>query len=141
MRPAHVLGQLWMAPMTAFGLCQTLLGASFHSRTREGVLNFVVRPRTFLHWYMRTIGIAAYTLGAVVTYADPAGPGQPRLYRHEYEHVLQTMALGPLMPIAYAGSSLWQLVRGRRIYRDNWFEVRARAAETKPLPGVPPAGR
>ena len=129
MKPLHILGQVWMSPMTVFGLAQSLLGARFDSRTREGVLNFVVRPKTPLHWYMRKMNIAAYTLGAVVTYSDPSGPHQPRLYRHEYEHVLQTMALGPLMPIAYVGSSLFQVLRGRKLYRDNWFEERARAAE------------
>jgi hypothetical protein len=30
---------------------------------------------------------------------------------------------------AYAGSSLWQLLRGRRAYWDNHFEVEARALE------------
>lgn len=122
-----------MSPLTAFGLAQSLLGASFDSRTPEGVLNFVVRPKTPLHWYMRKLNIAAYTLGAVITYSDPSGPRQPRLYRHEYEHVLQTMALGPLMPLAYVGASLIEALRGNRLYRDNWFEVRARAAEEAPV--------
>ncbi len=133
-RDVFLLGQVWMAPMTAFGLLQTLLGARYHSRTREGVLQFVARPRSPTGLYMRTLQINAYTLGATITYREPTGPGQPRLYRHELEHVLQTMQFGPLMPVAYVAASLWQVLRGRRLYRDNWFEVRARTAEDRPFP-------
>jgi len=138
--PPFILGQIWMAPMTLFGLLQTLAGARFASRSPEGVLQFVVRPRTFLHWYMRRLHISAYTLGAVVTYLDPVGPRSPRLYRHELEHVRQTMLFGPLMPFAYVGSSVWQLVRRRRLYRDNWFEIRAREAEQRPIPPLLQSG-
>ncbi len=133
-RAVFVLGQVWMAPMTVFGLLQTLLGARYHSRTREGVLQFVARPRSPMGLYMRALQIRAYTLGATITYREAGGTALPRLYRHELEHVVQTMKLGPLMPVAYVGSSLWQVLRGRRLYRDNWFEVRARAAEERPLP-------
>lgn len=129
-------GQVWMAPMTAFGLLQTLAGARFHSITREGVLQFVVRDRGLLRWWMRTFGVSAYTLGAVVTYVAPEGPTDPRLYRHELQHVVQTMVCGPLMPVTYFGSSLWQVLRGRRIYADNWFEVNARAAEPTAIPAL-----
>jgi Domain of unknown function (DUF4157) len=133
-RTVFVLGQLWMSPVTAFGLLQTLLGARYHSRTGDGVLQFVARPRSPIGLYMRMLQIRAYTLGATITYREQAGPGQARLYRHELEHVVQTMQLGPLMPLAYVASSLWQVLRGRRLYRDNWFEVRARAAEDRSLP-------
>ncbi|MGA9525305.1 MAG: hypothetical protein WBV82_27850 [Myxococcaceae bacterium] len=133
-RSVFVLGQLWMAPVTAFGLLQTLLGARYHGRTREGVLQFVARPRGPLGLYMRTLKISAYTLGATITYRELTGPGQSRLYRHELEHVVQTMQFGPLMPVAYVAASLWQVLRGRRFYSDNGFEVRARAAEDAPFP-------
>lgn len=133
-RAVYLAGQVWMSPVTAFGLLQTLAGARFHSRSAEGVLQFVAHPRGPLGWYMRKLNIAAYTLGGVVTYRDANLPHDPRLYRHEFEHVLQTMRWGPLMPVAYAASSLWQVIRGRALYRDNWFEVHARAAEQQPLP-------
>lgn len=122
-----------MSPVTAFGLLQAAVGARFHSKTPEGVLQFVARPRGPVAWYMRKLGIAAYTLGTVVTYRGADLPADARLYRHELEHVLQTMRFGPLMPVAYVASSVWQVVRGRRLYRDNAFEVRARAAEKTPL--------
>ena len=35
--------------------------------------------------------------------------------------------LGLVFFLAYAASSLWQLLRGRRAYWDNHFEVEARA--------------
>ena len=40
---------------------------------------------------------AAHPLGAVITYADAAGPHQPVLARHERVHVAQFLVLGPLM--------------------------------------------
>jgi hypothetical protein len=48
---------------------------------------------------------------------------------HEHVHVSSTKAWGPFFLFAYAGSSLWQLLRGRRIYRDNFFERQAYAAD------------
>jgi hypothetical protein len=120
--------------MTLLGLSQLLLGAKPHSRSPEGVLQFVAGPRSPLGWYMRLLGIHAWTLGAVVLYRDRGYVADRRLYRHELEHVVQTMRLGPLMPFAYFGGSLWQLLRGRRPYVDNPLEVSARSAECRPIP-------
>jgi hypothetical protein len=44
---------------------------------------------------------------------------------HERVHVRQYEQWGPLFLPAYFASSLWQLARGRRCYRDNWFERQA----------------
>jgi hypothetical protein len=83
---------------------------------------------------MRKLGIHAYTLGAVVLYREASSIADGRLYRHELEHMLQTLRLGPLMPLAYVGSSLWQWSRGRHPYFDNRFERQARAAESRDSP-------
>jgi hypothetical protein len=45
---------------------------------------------------------------------------------HEHVHVLQYEAWGPFFLLAYAASSAWQLVRGRSVYYDNYFERQAR---------------
>lgn len=45
---------------------------------------------------------------------------------HERVHVGQYERWGPFFFLAYGASSLWQLLNGRRAYRDNVFEVQAR---------------
>jgi hypothetical protein len=123
------LGHLWALPVTTLGIVLALPLARLHAVDREGIFHFVVRARGPLGWYVRRFRIAAFTLGAVVTYADPEGPRQPRLVRHEREHVVQTFVFGPLFLPVYGLASLWQWVRGGHAYRDNVFEVRARMAE------------
>ncbi len=124
-----LVGYFWALPVTSLGLMLAMLFARLESVDEEYVLHFVVQPGGPLAWYVRRFRISAFTLGAVVTYAGADGPRQVRLVRHERAHVLQTLVLGPLFLPLYGLSSLWQLVHGRHPYRDNWFEVRARAAE------------
>ncbi|WP_146209917.1 hypothetical protein [Vitiosangium sp. GDMCC 1.1324] len=126
-------GYVWALPVTLLGLTLALLFARLESVDEEGILHFVVEPGGLLSWYVRHFHIAAFTLGAVVTYAGADGPRQIRLVRHERAHVVQTLVLGPMFLPLYGLASLWQLARGRHPYRDNWFEVRARAAE---VPGT-----
>lgn len=47
---------------------------------------------------------------------------------HEHVHVRQYETWGPFFLPAYAVSSAWQLLRGRSIYHDNYFERQARQA-------------
>ena len=49
-----------------------------------------------------------------------------RLRAHERVHVRQYERWGILFLPAYLASSLWQLLRGRKVYWDNYFEVQAR---------------
>jgi hypothetical protein len=125
-------GYVWALPVTILGLMLAMLFARLESVDEEGILHFVVQPGGPLAWYMRRFHIAAFTIGAAVTYSSADGPRQIRLMRHERAHVLPTLVLGPLFLPLYVLASLWQLSRGGHPYRDNWFEVRARAAE---IPG------
>lgn len=45
---------------------------------------------------------------------------------HERVHVWQYERWGPLFFVAYAASSLWQLLQARDPYWDNHFEIQAR---------------
>ena len=45
---------------------------------------------------------------------------------HEQAHVRQYERWGVFFFVAYPAASLWQLLRCRRPYIDNWFEVQAR---------------
>ena len=92
--------------------------------------HFVARPSGWLGRYLHRNHIAAFTIGATVTYADAEGPRQPWLVRHERAHVVQTLVLGPLFLPLYGLASLWSFVRGRHPYLDNVFERQARAAES-----------
>jgi hypothetical protein len=68
---------------------------------------------------------AAVTLGDTII-VHPDAPLTERLLRHELEHVRQWRAAPLTFPVRYA----WQHLRCG--YRDNPFEIAARAAERAP---------
>ena len=122
------LGYVWAAPCTtiglALGLTSLLFGASvrFHS----GVLEFA-------GGYLGTrvarlpppFAFSAITFGHVVLGVDHVILAAVR--SHEHVHVRQYERWGPLFIPAYLLSSFAQLLRGRRPYRDNYFEREAYA--------------
>ena len=65
----------------------------------------------------------AITLGHVILGTDEAGLLAAR--EHEQVHVRQYELWGPFFLPAYVASSFWQLLCGRRCYRDNYFERQA----------------
>jgi len=71
----------------------------------------------------------AITFGHVILGVSEAALAAAR--SHEHVHVRQYEAWGPFFLFAYAGSSLWQVLRGRRVYRDNFFERQAYAADSQ----------
>jgi hypothetical protein len=66
----------------------------------------------------------AITFGHVVLAVDEL---DEETMLHELAHVRQYELVGPLYGPLYLLASLWAIVRGRHYYRDNWFEVQARA--------------
>ena len=82
---------------------------------------------------LRALPFRAITLGHVIVAATPQE--LDRLRAHELVHVRQYERWGLFFFAAYATSSLWQLLRGRRAYWDNHFEIEARALETGLEPG------
>jgi hypothetical protein len=66
----------------------------------------------------------ALTLGHVILAVTSGELHQ--LLPHELVHVRQYERWGMFFFPAYAASSMWQLLIGRRAYWDNWFEVQAR---------------
>ena len=67
---------------------------------------------------------SAITFGHVVLAASEQD--QNHLRSHERAHVKQYERWGPLFLLAYPAESAMQLLRGRRPYLDNRFEVQAR---------------
>jgi len=69
----------------------------------------------------------AITLGHVIIGINETQLDSGR--EHEHVHIRQYERWGPFFLPAYAISSLWQIARRRRSYRDNIFEREAYAAE------------
>jgi hypothetical protein len=116
---------LWAAPCSVVGVVAlaplALWGCGLRVRWRAGIVEASLR-RT------RRLPFDAITLGHVVIAVSPQA--MQRLRVHEREHVRQCERWGPLFFPAYLAAGAWQWLCGREAYRDNPFEVAARAAET-----------
>ncbi len=112
---------LWASPASACGLILALplllLGGKIKQET--GVLE-VCAPPCFATWHHR---FGAITFGHVVIARD--AEHMCSLRAHERVHVRQYARWGILFFPLYLGSSCWQLLNGRRFYRDNCFEREA----------------
>lgn len=124
----RLLGLIWAFPNTLLGLVLAvgarLSGGRWHVRdgvlaVSGGLLAPLLRSRVF-----RAYGL---TLGHVVLGADPAS--LDLVWLHELRHVRQYELWGPFFLPAYALSSLFAWARGGHYYRDNRFEIDARAHE------------
>lgn len=126
---------LWAGPCSLVGLALAamviLLGGEAHivSGVLEASLCDGASRRRSL---ARRLPFRAITLGHVVIAATR--PELERLRAHERIHVEQYEHWGIAFFLAYAASSVWQLLNGRRAYWDNHFEVQARlrSAVTQP---------
>lgn len=111
---------LWAAPASFVGL---LLAPFFDRRSViRGILlcEGASWPRR-LGWRYRAI-----TFGHVVLSVNEL---DLRTLRHELQHARQWERYGPVFVIAYPAASVRALFSGRHYYRDNRFEIEARAAE------------
>ena len=114
----RALRLIWASPASLVGL---LLAPFFRSRRAvKGVLlcEGASWPRK-LGWKF-----SAITLGHVVLSVEDIGD---EMMRHELIHVGQYERWGPFMLPAYLGASVVAVARGRHYYRDNRFEIAARA--------------
>jgi hypothetical protein len=117
---------LWTAPNTLLGLAAGLVLLIGGARVRavQGAIEFgggaigrALVDRT------PPIRFRAMTLGHVILGASETDLDAAR--RHEQVHVRQYERWGPFFLPAYLLSGAWQLVNGRRCYRDNYFERQA----------------
>ena len=120
------LAWLWASPNTLLGFAGGLLMLVGGARVRtiQGAIEFGGGAfGRMLADRKRPIRFRAMTLGHVILGASAADLDAAR--PHEQVHVRQYERWGPFFLPAYLLSSAWQLARGRRCYRDNWFERQA----------------
>ena len=122
----RIAAYAWASPNSLIGLALGLLMSVAGARARvvRGVLEFAggALGSAIAIPAMR-IPFRAITFGHVILGADAAALDAAR--EHEHVHVRQYESWGPFFLPAYVASSVWQLLRGRRCYRDNWFERQA----------------
>jgi hypothetical protein len=125
-----LIAYAWTGPNTALGLMLVGLACATGGRVRleDGVVEAHggLLP-ALLRRLLPPHGAAAVTLGHTVLGCDARSLARYR--GHEHEHVAQYERWGPFFLPAYFAGSLAALVRGGHPYRDNPFEVAARAAE------------
>jgi hypothetical protein len=119
---------VWASPASAIGLCIALAARAGGASVRrvDGILEV---GGGALFRLARRSRFIAITFGHVVIGIDEPTLAQCR--EHERAHVRQYERWGPLFLPLYAASSLWQAMRGRRMYWDNHFERQARDACTQ----------
>lgn len=120
----RIAAYAWASPNTLLGLVVGLAVLACGGKVRivRGVAEFSAGVPVRVRFH-------AITFGHVILGVSEAELAAAR--SHEHVHVRQYEAWGPFFLFAYAGSSLWQLLRGRRIYRDNYFERQAYAADSQ----------
>ncbi|MFZ1625651.1 MAG: hypothetical protein WAU48_12845 [Gammaproteobacteria bacterium] len=130
---------LWAAPCTAVGAClgAVMMCVGAKLRLRAGIAEVAfLNSTTFGAQALHRLPIGSITFGHVVLARTEQE--QARLRIHERAHVTQYEKWGILLFVLYPVSSLAQAVRGGHAYRDNHFEVQARAAEQEQAkPGLP----
>ncbi len=132
-RLARGAAYAWAGPNSVLGLAAGLAVLALGGRVQRhsGALEFhgglCGRLAASLPGRLR---FGAITLGHVIVGADAAQLAALRA--HEQVHVRQYERWGPFFLPAYAVSSAWQLLRGRRPHADNAFERQARALESGP---------
>jgi hypothetical protein len=117
----RIAAYAWAGPNTLIGLVAGLavLPCGGHARIVRGVVEFSAGIPL-------RVRFDAICFGHVIIGVSEAKLAAAR--DHEHVHVRQYEAWGPFFLLAYAASSAWQLVRGRSVYYDNYFERQARRA-------------
>lgn len=123
---ACIARYVWAAPCTAVGLCLVapafLFGAT--ARVVDGAIEVALSAFKSSNVLLGALPFNAITFGHVVLATSQTELN--RLRAHEQAHVRQYERWGVFFFVAYPAASLWQLLRCRRPYIDNWFEVQAR---------------
>jgi len=129
MSPASAFKYIWASPASAIGVCAACFAGLVGAKVRHvsGVLEVSLAPRShLLRKGVACLPFAAITLGHIVVACSAQEQAAHR--QHERVHVAQYERWGVFFLLAYPLESLFQWLCGRQAYRDNRFEVAARAA-------------
>ena len=122
----RIFSYAWASPNTLLGMIAGVAMFCLGARVRrvQGCVEF---SGGLLGSFIASPAIAcpyrAVTLGHVILGTDATSLNCAR--EHEQVHVRQYERWGPFFLPAYLASSVWQLLCGRRCYRDNYFERQA----------------
>ncbi|HWB54025.1 MAG TPA: hypothetical protein VG722_07525 [Tepidisphaeraceae bacterium] len=121
-----IMKYLWAFPTTCVGLLFLPLAGSGGLQWVDGVLEMHSRAIAFFlrRCTLLEDGASAMTLGHVVIGVDQHALDMTRA--HERVHVRQCERWGPFFIPAYLLCSIYLLMRGKKAYLDNPFEVEAR---------------
>ncbi|MEX2151521.1 MAG: hypothetical protein WD793_15010 [Steroidobacteraceae bacterium] len=124
---AHRLAAyVWAGPNTMLGLGAGLVMLAFGAAASRihGTLEFSGGAIGLLFASrMQPVRFQAVTFGHVILGTSAAALAGAR--EHEQAHVRQYERWGPFFLPAYFASSAWQLLTGRHVYHDNYFERQA----------------
>ena len=127
MKVRQTVKVLWAAPCSAVGLMFAAALLLFGGRVKffAGTLEVTFRQNKSLCGRgARWLPFRAITFGHVIVAVTQQE--LEHLRAHERAHVEQYERWGVMFFLAYAASSIWQILMGRRAYWDNYFEVEAR---------------
>jgi len=124
------LAFIWAFPVTILGLLFALICWARPLRiSPQGVLFFSAKGKWLYKKFWLNKGFIATTLGYVTVWGDDEYAQRPQLVIHEGTHTWQAAVLGIFWPIFYGLDSLYQLIIGKDLYWDNWFEAQAYRAQ------------
>ena len=122
----RIVRYIWASPCSLVGLLLAILllafGGTIHRNS--GVLEVSILTRWSGGHRSGKRLFEAITLGHVIIGFDEKDLKHFQL--HELEHVRQYELWGLFFFLGYPISSLWQFLRGRRPYWDNYFETQVR---------------
>lgn len=119
---------LWAAPCSAVGMAFAafILLAGGKAKWSSGALEVTYRDHPASCGKLaRKLPFRGIVFGHVILAVTRAE--LQTIGAHERVHVRQYERWGPLFFVAYAASSLWQLLKARDPYWYNHFEIQARA--------------
>jgi hypothetical protein len=122
----RITAYAWAGPNTLLGLGAGLVMLVFGAAASriQGAIEFSGGAIGLLFASrLQPFRFQAVTFGHVILGTSVAALAAAR--EHEHVHVRQYERWGPFFLPAYFASSAWQLVTGRHVYRDNYFERQA----------------
>jgi hypothetical protein len=122
----QIAAYVWAGPNTLLGLAAGLVMLMFGAAARriQGAIEFSGGAiGLLLSSRLQPFRFQAVTFGHVILGMSAAALAGAR--EHEQVHVRQYERWGPFFLPAYLASSVWQLVTGRHVYHDNYFERQA----------------